>query len=153
MIFKSDPNASELNGFLDRGSRLDGELHFENSFRIDGKLTGKVTSEGGLIVGESGEVDGEIVVGRALVSGTVRGRVRAAQRIQLAPTARVFAELHTPTLIIEEGALFDGRCLMTREDKPREGRESTARDDKRGHEGGAVPKLVKPLARAEGPSS
>ena len=63
MIFKSDGKQSDLNGFLDGGSHLQGELRFEASFRVDGKLTGTVESEGDLIVGEAGEVDGEVRVG------------------------------------------------------------------------------------------
>ena len=66
MIFKSDGKQSDLNGFLDNGSHLQGELRFEASFRVDGKLTGTVESEGDLIVGESGEVEGEVRVGPGL---------------------------------------------------------------------------------------
>ena len=55
MIFKSEGKQSDLNGFLDSGSHLEGELRFDASFRVDGKLTGRVDSEGDLIVGESGE--------------------------------------------------------------------------------------------------
>lgn len=115
MIFKSDSSSGELNGFLDKGSRIEGDLHFDNSFRIDGKLQGKAISDGTLIVGEQGEVDGEVLVGTVLVSGVVRGTVRVARRVQLAPTAKVYADLHTPSLVIEEGATFEGTCTMTRE--------------------------------------
>lgn len=115
MIFKSDGRQSDLNGFLDSGSHLEGELRFEASFRVDGKLTGIVRSEGDLIVGESGEVEGELYVGQIFVSGTVRGTIRASRRIQISPNGKVFAELDTPSLIIEDGATFEGRCAMARD--------------------------------------
>ena len=115
MIFKSDGKQSDLNGFLDSGSHLEGELRFEASFRVDGKLTGTVRSEGDLIVGESGEVEGEILVGQVFVSGTVRGTIRASRRVQIAPNGKVFAEIDTPSLIIEDGATFEGRCAMSRD--------------------------------------
>ncbi len=51
MIFKSEGKQGDLNGFLDGGSHLQGELRFEASFRVDGKLTGLVESQGDLIVG------------------------------------------------------------------------------------------------------
>ena len=116
MIFKSDRKQSDLNGFLDSGSHLEGELRFDASFRVDGKLTGKVDSQGDLIVGESGEVDGELTVGQIFVSGTVRGSIRATRRVQISPSGKVFAEVDTPALIIEDGATFEGRCAMSRED-------------------------------------
>lgn len=115
MIFKSDGRQSDLNGFLDSGSHLEGELRFEASFRVDGKLTGTVRSEGDLIVGETGEIEGELHVGQIFVSGTVRGKIRASRKIQIAPNGKVFAELDTPALLIEDGATFEGRCAMSRD--------------------------------------
>jgi cytoskeletal protein CcmA (bactofilin family) len=115
MIFKSEGKQGDLNGFLDNGSHVQGELRFDASFRVDGKLTGKVQSDGDLIVGDSGEIEGEISVGQIFVSGTVKGTVRAQRRIQIAPHGKVFAELDTPSLVIEDGATFEGRCSMNRE--------------------------------------
>jgi cytoskeletal protein CcmA (bactofilin family) len=115
MIFKSDGKQTDLNGFLDSGSHLHGELRFEASFRVDGKLTGMVESEGDLIVGEAGEVDGEVQVGQVFISGTVRGRITASKKIQIAPSGKLFAEIDTPALVIEDGATFEGSCSMTRD--------------------------------------
>ncbi|HEY0556395.1 MAG TPA: polymer-forming cytoskeletal protein [Thermoanaerobaculia bacterium] len=115
MIFKSDGRQNDLNGFLDGGSHLHGELRFEASFRVDGKLTGSVESEGDLIVGEAGEVDGEVRAGQVFVSGTVRGTIHALRRVQIAASGKVFAEIDTPSLVIEDGATFEGHCSMNRE--------------------------------------
>jgi cytoskeletal protein CcmA (bactofilin family) len=115
MIFKSDGKQSDLNGFLDGGSHLHGELRFEASFRVDGKLTGTVESEGDLIVGEAGEVEGDVRAGQVFVSGTVRGSIRALRRVQIASSGKVFAEIDTPSLVIEDGATFEGHCSMSRE--------------------------------------
>jgi cytoskeletal protein CcmA (bactofilin family) len=115
MIFKSEGKPSDLNGFLDSGSHVEGELRFETSFRVDGRFTGAVRSEGDLIVGEGGEVEGEIHVGQIFVSGTVRGSVRAARKVQISPNGKVYADLETPSLIVEDGAFFEGRCAMDRE--------------------------------------
>ena len=115
MIFKSDGKQVDLNGFLDSGSHLHGELRFDASFRVDGKLTGSVESQGDLIVGESGEIDGEIQVGQVFISGTVRGRIRATKKVQIAPSGKLFAEIDTPALVIEDGATVEGSCSMNRE--------------------------------------
>lgn len=120
MIFKSDTKSSDLNGFLDAGSHVHGELRFETSFRVDGKFTGTVVAEGDLIVGESGEVEGELRVGRVFVSGTIRGNVQARQRVQITPGGKVFADIVTPSLVIEDGAIFEGRCSMSREERAAE---------------------------------
>lgn len=115
MIFKTDSARGDLNGFLDAGSHIQGDLHFEDTFRVDGRITGKVVSDGDLVVGERGEIEGELHVGRVFVSGTVRGSIKAAGRIEITVGAKVYAHLETPSLVIEDGAVFEGRCSMVRE--------------------------------------
>lgn len=112
MMFKSDGERGDLNGFLDAGSRIDGDLHFEDTFRIDGRLSGRVVSKGDLVVGEHGQVEGEIRVGRIFISGRVKGSVQAAQRVEITARGKVHADLETPALMIEDGAFFEGRCSM-----------------------------------------
>ena len=102
---------SQLNGFLDAGSHLRGELHFEDTFRIDGRLTGKVESAGDLYVGEHGEVEGEIKVGRLFVTGKVQAVVQA-QRVEIAPGGQLRGEVATPCLVVDEGAIFEGQSRM-----------------------------------------
>ncbi len=112
MMFKSSSPQGDLNGFLDAGSHMTGELNFEDTFRIDGKFTGTVVSDGELIVGERGDVDGEVKVRRVFVSGTVRGSLRASERVEITAAGKVMADVFTPSLMIDEGAFFEGRCSM-----------------------------------------
>ncbi|PWB77497.1 MAG: hypothetical protein C3F15_03250 [Holophagae bacterium] len=101
-----------LNGFVDSGCTIRGELEFANSFRIDGTLEGTVRSRSELVVGEAGVVQGEIEVARCLVGGQVRGVVRATEQVVLHATARVWAEIHTPALVMESGAFLEGKVTM-----------------------------------------
>ena len=109
---KAKTDGSALNGFIDRGSHFSGELSFEETFRIDGRLEGKIRSGNELILGETAEVSAEIEVGRLSVNGTLRGFVKATERVELLSKARVYADLLTPLLRIEEGAFFQGSCQM-----------------------------------------
>lgn len=102
----------DLSGFLDVGSHFEGELKFDHSFRVDGKVIGKVLSDGDLVVGEKGEIDGEIRVGRLFVSGLVKGEVYAAQRLSIHPRGRVEGTVHARALIIEEGGILEGQSSM-----------------------------------------
>lgn len=104
----SQKGRGTLNGFLDKGARFEGTLSFDDVFRIDGTFQGKILSEHELVVGDGGTVEGEIRVGRLSVSGTVRGVVHARERIEVHAGARVLAELHTPALVVEEGATIQG---------------------------------------------
>jgi cytoskeletal protein CcmA (bactofilin family) len=104
--------SGELNGFLDRGSSFKGELEFEDTMRIDGRFNGKIVSKNELIVGESATIEGEIHVGRVAISGTVIGRIVAAQRVEIHRNGKVYSDVDTPALVIEEGAIFQGNCVM-----------------------------------------
>ena len=103
----------DLNGFLDAGSHIKGELQFEDTFRIDGRLTGKAVSSGDLVVGENGIVEADIEAASVFVTGTVRGSIKAAERIEIAAGAKVFADLETPALVLEDGAMLEGYCKMS----------------------------------------
>ena len=111
MVFRSDSDG-QLNGFLDAGSEIHGELRFEDTFRVDGKVFGKVSSKGDLVVGEGGVVDGEVNVGRVYVSGTVKGHIDVERRVEIHSRGRVFAEVTTPSLVVEEGAVLEGVRVM-----------------------------------------
>jgi cytoskeletal protein CcmA (bactofilin family) len=94
------------------GSKFEGHLEFEQTFRIDGQFRGEIRSSGDLIVGQKGDVEGEIEVGAAVLAGQVRGTVRASRKVEIQVGARVNAEIYTPALIVQEGARFDGHCHM-----------------------------------------
>ena len=104
--------SGELNGFLDRGSSFHGELEFEDTMRIDGRFNGKIISKNELIVGESAHIEGDVHVGRIAISGTVVGKIIAAQRVEIHRNGKVYSDIDTPALIIEEGAVFQGNCIM-----------------------------------------
>lgn len=113
-MFKGSSAQGDLNGFLDAGSHMTGELKFDDTFRIDGRFTGNVVADGDLIVGERGEVEGEIKVRRVFVSGVVRGVLKAAERVEITADGKVRADVFTPSLTIDEGAFFEGHCSMER---------------------------------------
>ena len=104
--------SGELNGFLDRGATFKGELEFEDTMRIDGKFNGKIHSKNELIVGESAHIEGDIHVGRIAISGTVVGKIIADTRVEIHRNGKVYSDIDTPALIIEEGAIFQGNCVM-----------------------------------------
>jgi cytoskeletal protein CcmA (bactofilin family) len=104
--------SGDLNGFLDRGASFKGELEFEDTMRIDGKFNGRIHSKNELIVGESATIEGDVHVGRIAISGTVIGKIVADQRVEIHRNGKVYSDVETPALIIEEGAIFQGNCVM-----------------------------------------
>ena len=108
-----DIKEGRLSGYVGNGTVLTGETNFQAMLRVDGHLTGRVTSENGtLIIGSTGQVDANIIVASAVINGIVNGDIVAMDKIELGRTARVVGNVQTPKLIIEEGAIFEGNSSM-----------------------------------------
>ena len=108
-----DIKEGTLSGFVGGGTEVTGEANFKAMMRIDGHLSGRVSSSSGtLIVGANGKVDANIEVAVAVIHGTINGDIIATQRLELGRAAKVNGNIQTPSLIIEQGAIFEGSCKM-----------------------------------------
>lgn len=101
-----------LNGFLDQGCTIRGEVAFADLLRVHGHVIGTVRSAAELLVGEGGLVEGDVEVGRLAVAGTVKGKVRVTEKLVVHPGGRVLAEIWTPALVVEEGGVVEGMVHM-----------------------------------------
>src|SRR5687768_13599671 len=108
-----DIKEGTLSGFVGNGTSVTGEATFKAMLRVDGHLSGRVSSGSGtLIVGANGKVDANIEVAVAVIHGTINGDIIATQRLELGRAAKVNGNIQTPSLIIEQGAVFEGTCKM-----------------------------------------
>ena len=95
-------------------SSFQGTLRSKGSIRIDGKIEGGVSAEG-VILGERGEIQGDISARTVVIGGKVTGNIHATESLELLTKSQVFGDLHAPQLLIAEGAIFEGSCLMASE--------------------------------------
>lgn len=108
-----DIKEGTLTGFVGNGTTLTGEANFKGMLRVDGGLSGRVSSaDGTLIVSTNGRVDANVEVAVAQIFGTVNGDIIASKRIEMGRVAKVTGNIQTPALVIEQGALFEGSCRM-----------------------------------------
>ena len=108
-----DIKEGTLSGFVGGGTVVTGEANFKAMMRVDGHLSGRVSSSSGtLIVGANGKVDANIEVAIAIIHGTINGDIIATQRLELGRAAKVNGNIQTPSLVIEQGAVFEGSCKM-----------------------------------------
>lgn len=99
-------------GFIGKGMSFEGKLSFEHTVRIDGSFKGEISSNGTLVIGDGAEIEADIKVDTAVITGLVKGKLEAATRVELQSPCRVSGEIRTPNLIIGDGALFQGNCVM-----------------------------------------
>ena len=101
-----------LNAFLGEGTSFKGTLTFEGTVRIDGRLEGEIFTKDTLVIGEGAQVNASIHAGVVVISGTVHGNITAERKIDIHASGRLFGNISTPSLVIEEGVVFEGGCTM-----------------------------------------
>ncbi len=97
---------------ISSGSKLEGDLTSTGDVRIDGLLQGSLKTDGKLVLGENGTVDGEVNCKSAMIAGEIKGSIQAAELLTLKTTAKISGEIVANKLAIEPGALFSGTCSM-----------------------------------------
>ena len=108
----------DIQAFLGEETSFEGKLIFEGTVRIDGKFQGEIHTDDIVIVGESAEVNAEINAGEIIISGTVRGNIFAKESLEIMAPGKVYGNILTPKLMIQEGVIFEGTCRMEKLDVP-----------------------------------
>lgn len=103
---------AEVLSYLGKGTELNGDVSFTSGLRVDGVIKGKVRSEALLEIGPAGRVEAEVAVRRVLIRGEFHGAIHASDRVEILKDGKVFGDIFSPCLIIEAGAVFEGRCNM-----------------------------------------
>jgi cytoskeletal protein CcmA (bactofilin family) len=107
---------SYVNTIIGEGTTLRGDFDLNGLLRIDGKFFGRVKTNGKVLVGKNGFAESIIIAGTVVIGGRVKGDIIATEKITLLSTGELNGNIKTPSLIIEEGVVFDGTCEIV-EDK------------------------------------
>ena len=106
------PAASELN-LVAAGTVIEGKLRTQGSLRIDGKIIGEVMATQNISVGGTGDVEGNVSAKNVTVGGKIKGFVVAQEKLVFEAKAVVQGDIRATKLVIDEGAMFDGKCIMS----------------------------------------
>lgn len=104
--------AGEVNAYLGKGSRVTGKLNFEGTVRVDGQVEGEINAQETLIVGEPAIINAQITGSCVIIKGRVTGDITARKRVEIRAPGKLFGNVTTPSLIIQEGVIFEGHCSM-----------------------------------------
>ena len=90
------------------GMRLTGDCDTDGTVRIEGTVQGNIRAGKAVVVGKDGLVEGDIVTQDAVISGRVKGSVRAESRLEVQSTSRVEGEISAGRMQVEEGSSLNG---------------------------------------------
>lgn len=108
-------SALAITTIIGKGACANGDLSAEGSARIDGIVEGDVKVTGDLIIGSEGKVNGDIEAQSAMIGGEVNGDVSAPNKVELTATAKVLGDIYTKAIVIDEHAVFQGKCDMNQQ--------------------------------------
>ena len=110
-MLKSSEKNNDINSIA-FGSTLEGDLRSTCDVRIDGHLTGSVKTDGKIVIGTSGIVEGDILCSNADIAGEIKAKITVSQVLSLKSTSKLNGDIVTNKLSIEPGASFSGSCSM-----------------------------------------
>jgi len=116
---KKEKGTDRISTFIGADASIDGTIEFTGTIRVDGKVKGKIVSNGGtVVVGEKADVNAEVFVNVAVIMGAVNGSIDAKERIEVYPPGRVGGDIQAPVISIEPGGIFNGSCVMKAQTEP-----------------------------------
>lgn len=106
---------TQISTIIGMGAQSNGDFTAEGAVRIDGTINGDVTVTEMVIIGASGCINGSINTRKVVVGGEVYGNLNVPEKVELTSTARVIGDITTGGLVIDEKAVFQGRCDMNQD--------------------------------------
>jgi cytoskeletal protein CcmA (bactofilin family) len=98
---------------ISNGTEITGDIRSNGDIRIDGALTGNLSTKGKVVIGQTGKIKGEVICKNSEVSGQVEGKISVGQLLNLKASSKILGDIITAKLAIEPGARFTGTCNMT----------------------------------------
>ena len=111
-MFNQKQGAYEGTTIIAEGVRVEGNFIGESSMVIDGVVQGTVSTGQNITIGKTAMIEASIKAGSILIAGRVKGNIVAKDRLELVSGSRVDGDIATKTLVVADGAIFDGKCIM-----------------------------------------
>lgn len=103
---------------------IKGDITFSGGLRIDGKIKGNITAKGDgnstLVLSENAVVLGNVTVPHIIVNGTIKGNVRAAERVEVQHKGEITGDVYYKVIEMAMGAVINGSLLREMVDSARD---------------------------------
>lgn len=109
---KSTLGYGKVDTIIGEGTELKGTIQSSGVLRIDGFFEGNISHEGELIVGPKGRLIATVKAQAMAIAGEVRGEVTVEGKLEILTSGRLIGDTASGHLVIQEGAVFQGRSLM-----------------------------------------
>jgi len=107
------PDGSFINSIVGEGTSFKGELRVSGLLRIDGDFSGIIETAGKVLVGKNGRAACTIKAETVVIGGVVQGNIQSTEKVVILSTGMLIGNVTTPRLIVEEGVILHGKCLIS----------------------------------------
>ena len=109
---KRTENNNSVVNIIGQGTSILGDINSNGDIRVDGTLKGSIKTEGKVVLGKEGVVEGDVICQNADISGIIKAKITVSNLLSLKETAKLNGDIVTNKLSIEPGAEFTGSCSM-----------------------------------------
>ena len=114
MGWKKKTIPDQYDAFIGENAKIEGQLRFSNTVLIDGSFKGEISGSGKLIVGEHGIIESDVNVSDITVYGEIHGGINAKGVVDIRKSGRVYGDVESLEILIEQGAIIEGKCVSSR---------------------------------------
>lgn len=114
---KKTVDESKIDTILGPSSNIEGKINAGGTVRIDGRYTGDIFSEKDVIIGENGNISGNVHAENVCISGLVNGNIYCKGILEIFSTGRLEGDIEVKKISISDGAVFKGKCNMITQDE------------------------------------
>jgi cytoskeletal protein CcmA (bactofilin family) len=105
----------ETGAYLGPGTKINGKLHFDGPATIEGEIDGEIIGQASVTIGQQATLRGKISAVSVVVQGKVTADVQAEKKVEIQPPGLVVGDVSTQSLVIGDGAVFEGHVSMKKE--------------------------------------
>jgi cytoskeletal protein CcmA (bactofilin family) len=119
-MFSRDSRAPRIDTLIGKAARVRGDVEFQGGLHLDGHIAGSVSAadaDATLSVSETGSIEGPVQVPNVLLEGSVKGDIRARERVVLGATAKVEGNVYYGIIEMSLGAQIMGKLVRLKPEK------------------------------------
>lgn len=116
MLKKSAEQTSARMSIIGADMIVEGSIKAKETIRVEGNVTGNVETEGNLTITATARVKGNIKGSGIVIGGVLEGDLVCGGKTEVISTGKVYGNMHTRSLIVDENAVFQGQCVMNEEE-------------------------------------
>ena len=109
---KEAEELSNSSNTIGKGTTVEGNIETFGNLRVDGRVVGNIVTKSKLVLGQTSQVDGNILAQNAEVFGEIKGKIEVSDLLTLKASSVIHGDILTTKLIVETGATFNGGCKM-----------------------------------------